>query len=69
MSGGKNGAKIVCFLHCGARAAKCEKLLQNTVCLCTLSCQNIANTRVFGWFALKPGSHTSEENTGIYETF
>ena len=29
---------------------------------CTLSCQNTANTGVFGWFALGG-------NTGIYETF
>ena len=34
-----------------------------------VSCQNTANTSVFGWFALGAGSHTSEENTGIYETF
>ena len=35
---------------------------------CMLSCQDTANTTVFGWFALGAGSHTSEENTGIYDT-
>ena len=35
---------------------KCEKLLENIVFFCMLSCQNTANTSVFGWFALRPGS-------------
>ena len=68
MNGGKNGAKNDCFVNCGARATNCEKLFQNIVIFCILSCQNTADTNVFGWFALGAGSHTSEENTGIYET-
>ena len=30
----------------------CEKLFQNIVFFCMLSCQNTVNTSVFGWFAL-----------------
>ncbi len=48
---------------------KSDKLFQNIVLFCMLSCQNSANTRVFGWFALGAGSHTGEDNTGIYDTF
>ena len=39
-----------------------------SIFFCILYCQNIANTSVFGWFALVAGSHTSEENTGICVT-
>ena len=46
---------------------KCEKLFQNIV-VCMLSCENAANTGVFGWFALRVGSKKNEENTGIYDT-
>ena len=34
----------------------CEKLFQNIVFFCMLSCQNTVNTSVFGWFALRTGS-------------
>ena len=67
-SGGKNRAKNAWFLNWGAQAQKCEKVFQSIVFVCMLSCQNTANTSVFGWFALGAGSHTTEENTGIYGT-
>ena len=33
----------------------CQKLCQNIVFVCILSCQNTVNTCVFGWFALRTG--------------
>lgn len=41
----------------------------NTMFFDILSSQNTANTCVFGWCALEAGSHASEENNGIYDTF
>ena len=35
---------------------KCEKLFQNIVFFCVLSCQNTVNTTVFGWFGLRTGN-------------
>ena len=35
---------------------KSEKLFQNIVFFRMVSCQNIVNTTVFGWFALRAGS-------------
>ena len=58
------------FLNGGARAEQlCDKLFQNIVFFCMLSCQNTVNTGVFGWFALRTGSKNSEENRGICGTF
>ena len=61
MSGDKNGAKMIASIG-EHELKKCEKLFKASLFFCTLSCQNTANTSVFGWFALGG-------NTGIYETF
>ena len=39
----------------------CEKLVQNIVFFCMLSCQNTVNTGVSGWFALRTGSNKMKE--------
>ena len=46
------------FLNGGARA---EKLCQNIVFFCMLSCQNTVNTSVFSWFALRTGSQNMKK--------
>ena len=56
MSGGKNRVKNDRFLNGGARAENYEKLFENIVFFCMLSCQNTVNTSVFGWFALRTAS-------------
>ena len=40
---------------------KCEKLFQNIVFFCMLSCQNTVNTTAFGWFALRTGSENMKK--------
>ena len=67
MSGGKNGTKNDCFLH---ELKKCEKVAsKHHLFYYMVSCQNTANTIVFGWFALGARSYKSEENTGICNAF
>ena len=53
--------KMIDFLLDEHELKKCEKLFQNIVFFCMLSCQNIVNTTVFGWFALRTGSENMKK--------
>ena len=66
MSSGKKTGPKKCFFSRAQK--KCEKLFQNMVCFTCLSCQDTANTSLFGWFAMGAGSNKSEENTSIYDS-
>ena len=47
----------------------CEKLFQNIVFVCMLSCQNTVNTGVFGWFALRTGSKKMKKTVSAFYAF
>ena len=51
----KTQQKMMDFFLGEHELKKCEKLFQNIVFFCVLSCQNTVNTTVFGWFALRTG--------------
>ena len=53
MSGGKNRVKNDDFFELRSRSCK---IANNCFKNCMWSCQNTANTSVFGWFAFRVGS-------------
>ena len=57
----KTQQKMIDFLLDEHELKKCEKLFQNIVFFCMLSCQNTVNTTVFGWFALRTGSENMKK--------
>ena len=57
----KTQQKMIDFLLDEHELKKCEKLFQNIVFFCMLSCQNSVNTTVFGWFALRTGSENMKK--------
>ena len=57
----KTKQKMTDFLLDEHGLKKCEKLFQNIVCFCMLSCQDTVNTIVFGWFSLRTGSENMKK--------
>ena len=57
----KTQQKMINFLLDEHELKKCEKLFQNIVFFCMLSCQNTVDTTVIGWFALRTGSENMKK--------